>query len=136
MLGGNTVVTLSRVARASFTEKVTFQKEVREWAVLYLGEECPGKGGDKCKVPEARECLMHPESSEESTVAGAEWTGERKEECSSRGAARGWGIVSDLVGSSEDSAFSLSELAALGDVVLSRAMIGLVLYKSPLSCDI
>ena len=44
MLGRNTVVTLSRVARASFTEKVTFQQEGREWAV-YLGEECPGRGG-------------------------------------------------------------------------------------------
>ena len=42
----------------------------------YLGGECPGTGGYKCKGPEAEECSVHPESSEV-CIAGAECTGKR-----------------------------------------------------------
>lgn len=96
MPGGNTVVTLSRVARTSFTGKVTFQKEVREGAVLYLGEECPGRGGDKCKVPEARECLMHPESSEESLWLEQNGLGREKRSAHPGGPCRGGALSQTL----------------------------------------
>ena len=78
---------------------------------------------------------MHPESSGVHCGWSRMGWGEKRGVLISGGHA-GVGIVSDLVGSSEDPAFSRSELGALGDVELSRATIGLVLYKSPLCCDI